>query len=84
MLSEFEPYWRSLYHNRPHRIGGYHDGLQSDARIGPTRKLLLFQIATDDAMHWCWGDVGAYYVFIDMDALKKMDFSQATITLECY
>ncbi|WP_084251847.1 DUF1963 domain-containing protein [Bradyrhizobium sp. AT1] len=84
VLSEFEPHWRSLYHNRPHRIGGYHDGLQSDAQIGPTRKLLLFQIASDDAMHWSWGDAGAYYVFIDMDTLKTMDFSQATITLECY
>lgn len=84
VLAEFEPHWRSLYHNRPHRIGGYHDGLQSDARIGPTRALLLFQIATDDAMHWCWGDVGAYYVFLDIDALKVMDFSQATMTLECY
>jgi hypothetical protein len=84
MLAEFEPYWRRLCDNRPHRIGGYHDGLQSDARIGPARELLLFQIASDDAMHWCWGDVGAYYVFLDVDALKAMDFSKATMTLECY
>ncbi|MHC2335158.1 DUF1963 domain-containing protein [Bradyrhizobium sp. USDA 4454] len=84
VLAEFEPHWRSIYHNRPHRIGGYHDGLQSDARIGPASELLLFQIATDDAMHWCWGDVGAYYVFLEMGALKAMDFSKATMTLECY
>jgi uncharacterized protein YwqG len=84
VLAEFEPHWRSLYHNRPHRMGGYHDGLQSDAQIGPTRELLLFQIATDDAMHWCWGDVGAYYVLLDADALKAMDLSKATMTLECY
>jgi uncharacterized protein YwqG len=84
VLAQYEPYWRTLYDNRPHRIGGYHDGLQSDAKIGPTRELLLFQIATDDAMHWCWGDVGAYYVFLDVDALKAMDLSKATMELECY
>jgi hypothetical protein len=84
VLAQYEPYWRSLYDNRPHRIGGYHDGLQSDAQIGPSRELLLFQIASDDAMHWCWGDVGAYYVFLDIDALKAMDFSKATMTLECH
>src|SRR5262249_34015725 len=51
VLREFEPHWRSLDENRPHRMGGYHDGLQSDAEAGPVRELLLFQIATDSAMH---------------------------------
>ncbi|MDZ4866252.1 MAG: DUF1963 domain-containing protein, partial [Alphaproteobacteria bacterium] len=84
ILAEFEPYWRTLYNNRPHRMGGYHDGLQSDARIGPAKELLLFQIATDDAMNWCWGDAGAYYVFINPDDLKKLDFSGARMDLECH
>ena len=84
VLSEFEPHWRSLYGNMPHRMGGYHDGVQSEARAGPVRELLLFQIVTDDAMHWCWGDAGAYYVFLDPDALKKRDFSRARMTLECH
>lgn len=81
---EFEPHWRSLYGNMPHRMGGYHDGVQSEAQPGPVRELLLFQIVTDDAMHWCWGDAGAYYVFLDPDALKKLDFSRAQMTLECH
>jgi len=84
VLREFEPHWRSLDDNRPHRMGGYHDGLQSDAVAGPVRELLLFQIATDSAMHWCWGDTGAYYVFVDPDALKALNFSSATMILECH
>jgi hypothetical protein len=84
VLSEFEPHWRSLYNNMPHRMGGYHDGVQSEARAGPVRELLLFQIVTDDAMHWCWGDAGAYYVFLDPDALKKLDLARARMTLECH
>lgn len=83
VLSEFEPWWRSLCYNPPHRLGGYHDGVQSEAQAGPARELLLFQIASDDAMHWCWGDDGVYYVFLDPDALKKRDFARARMTLEC-
>jgi uncharacterized protein YwqG len=84
ILASYEASWRRLRSNRPHRIGGYHDGLQSDARIGPTEDLLLFQIASDDAMNWCWGDVGAYYFFIRPQHLEAMDFSQVEITLECH
>jgi hypothetical protein len=83
-LAELEPYWRSLSDNRPHRMGGYHDGVQSDAQPGPVSELLLFQIATDNGMHWCWGDCGAYYVFLAPEALKARDFSKATMVLECY
>jgi len=38
IVAEFEPHWRSLNHNRPHRMGGYHDGLQSDAENRTTSK----------------------------------------------
>ena len=84
VLAEFEPHWRSLHHNRPHRMGGYHDGVQSEARIGPSRELLLIQIASDDAMHWSWGDAGAMYFFLDPDGLEKLNFSSAEMSLECY
>jgi uncharacterized protein YwqG len=63
-------------------MGGLHDGIQSDAKEGPTSSLLLFQIATDDAMHWVWGDAGAYYVFIDTDRLNAGDFSNLDATFE--
>lgn len=80
----YEPHWRTLYNNRPHRMGGYHDGLQSDAVIGPTKDLLLFQIATDDAMNWCWGDGGCYYFYIRPEHLEALDFSGVQIELECH
>jgi hypothetical protein len=82
LVAFMEPHWRSLYANRPHRMGGLHDGIQSEAREGPTNQVLLFQIASDDAMHWCWGDVGAYYVFIDTDRLAAGDFSKLDSTFE--
>jgi hypothetical protein len=77
-----EPHWRALYSNRPHRMGGLHDGIQSEATEGPTRRVLLFQIATDDAMHWCWGDAGAYYIFMDTDRLALGDFSKLDVSFE--
>ena len=80
-----EPAWRTLYNNRPHRMGGYHDGLQSepieDAGFG---KMLLMQIATDDAMDWCWGDAGAYYFWIRPEDLDRHDFSKVEVWLECH
>jgi uncharacterized protein YwqG len=84
LLAVYEPYWRRLEDNMPHRIGGYHDGVQSDAVPGPAKELLLFQIVSDPAMNWCWGDVGAYYVFIAPDDYERGDLSKATMSLECH
>lgn len=75
---------RRLSETRPHRMGGYHDGVQSDATIGPTEHVLLFQLASDEAMHWCWGDVGAYYFYISPADLRRGDFDRASIVLECH
>jgi hypothetical protein len=83
-LPAFEAHWRSLYSNRPHRIGGYHDGLQSDAQPGPQTSLLLIQVATDDAMFFCWGDAGAVYAFIDPAALDRGELGQGELYLECH
>lgn len=84
VISANEPFWRQLVSNRPHRMGGYHDGAQSDAVIGPAKELLLFQIASDDAMHWCWGDIGAYYFWICPKHLVAGDFSGVRVGLECH
>jgi hypothetical protein len=77
-----EPHWRALTDNRPHRIGGFHDGLQSEPEDGPQSEVLLFQIASDEAMHWMWGDAGAYFVFISPRNLAAGRFDQAEIRLE--
>ena len=77
-----EPHWRALTDNRPHRIGGFHDGLQSEPEDGPQPEVLLFQIASDEAMHWMWGDGGAYFFFISPRNLAAGRFDQAEIRLE--
>ncbi len=80
-----EPAWRELYNNRPHRMGGYHDGLQSEPIEDPTfRDLLLLQIASDDAMDWCWGDGGVYFFWIRPENLEACDFTGVEVWLECH
>jgi hypothetical protein len=76
LLERLEPCWRTLTDNRPHRMGGLHDGVQSTADDGPKSEVFLFQIASDDAMQWCWGDLGAIYVTLEVGALTRGDFSR--------
>lgn len=76
--------WRQLYENRPHRLGGYHDGLQSDAQPGPVDMLLLMQFATDYPMHWLWGDCGVVYCFIRPSDLEERAWDRAEFHLECH
>lgn len=82
-IGDLEAAARSLQSNRPHRMGGYHDGVQSDAAERPPTSLLLLQIASDDGMDWCWGDVGAYYFWINPKHLIAEDFSSVEMWLEC-
>ncbi len=69
---------------RPHRMGGYPDPVQSRVTIGPTSWLLLFQLASDAAMQWCWGDLGAFHITISPADLQRGAYGQARIMLECY
>lgn len=84
VVAALEAGWRQLYENRPHRMGGYHDGLQSDAQPGPADKLLLMQFATDYPMHWLWGDCGAVYCFIRPGDLEARAWGRAEFHLECH
>jgi hypothetical protein len=80
-----EPGWRTLYINRPHRMGGYHDGVQSEPIEDPAfGQMLLMQIATDNAMDWCWGDGGVYFFWIRPEHLEACDFSGVEVWLECH
>lgn len=83
-LSVLEPWWRRLHENRPHKIGGFHDGVQSDAGVSSTGHLLLLQLATDDAMQWCWGDAGAIYWFSPLSSLRDGSFDDADCQIECH
>jgi hypothetical protein len=85
VLSKFEPYYRCLVENLPHRMGGYHDvDVQWGKPRGRTEDLLLFQIASDGAMNWWWADVGAYYVVIDKMSLRKGDLSKARLYIDTH
>ncbi len=84
VLSRFEPYWRRLNDNRPHRTGGAFDGVQSEPKGGPTSRVLLLHLASDDAMHWAWADAGIVYFTISTQDLQDGRFENATVTLECY
>lgn len=83
-VAELEAEQRRLYENRPHRMGGYHDGLQTDAQPGPTEQLLLLQFATDYGMHWLWGDCGAVYCYISRENLEAGAWDRAEFHLECH
>lgn len=83
-LAVLEPWWRSLHGNRPHRLGGRHDGVQSVAEAGPTRNALLLQLASDPAMQWNWGDAGALYWFIGTGSLSAGRFGTATCHRESH
>jgi hypothetical protein len=85
VLSKFEPYYRCLVNNLPHRMGGYHDvDVQWSNTTKPTEDLRLFQIASDGAMNWWWADVGAYYVVIDKKSLQKGDLSKARLYIDTH
>ena len=69
---------------RPHRMGGYHDGLESDAEAGPVKGVAAVPDRHRQRHALVLGDTGAYYVFVDPDSLKALNFSSATMILECH
>lgn len=83
-VASFEAFWRALKDNRPHRMGGYHDGLQSDAQPGPVDQLLVMQFAADEGMQWSWGDNGAVYCFMKPSDLEAGAWDRADFQLECH
>lgn len=83
-LSTFEPYYRGLINDLPHRMGGARDAIQPDSDDESARNLLLFQIASDGAMNWWWADVGAYYVYIDRKDFERGDLTKAWLDIETH
>lgn len=84
LVARYEPDWRALDNNRPHRMGGMQDPIQSERVEGPVSRVLLLQFASDDAMQWCWGDSGAYYLWIETARLAENDFSVIDGWMECH
>ncbi len=80
-LQTVEDIARAVNRERPHRMGGLADPLQAD--IGPHDPPLLFQIASDDALNWMWGDVGAIYLSTSLNELAARRFEGEAI-FECH
>jgi uncharacterized protein YwqG len=76
LRAELEPKLRNIYRaTTPHRMGGPRDLLQNWA--DPDDDDLLFQIGSDYAMGWMWGDLGALFVYVSPSYLKVRWFKRA-------
>ena len=76
LRAELEPKLRNIYRaTTPHRMGGPRDLLQNWA--DPDDDDLLFQIGSDYAMGWMWGDLGALFVYLSPSYLKVRWFKRA-------
>lgn len=84
VVEVFEPYWRQLFDNRPHRVGGQFDALQSSPGSGPMPSLLLLHLATDNAMNWAWGDGGIIHFHITPQNLAESSYENTVAVLECH
>ncbi|MEI2429005.1 YwqG family protein [Lysobacter yananisis] len=65
-----------------HKLGGHPQFTQSDPRESGDRRVLLFQLDSDDEM--MWGDSGIANFFIDPDDLARADFSRVSYHWDCY
>lgn len=72
MLKTIEKSAKYIEPGLPHRMGGLPDPIQGGAYEKSDQ--LLFQMASDLALGWMWGDVGALYVTISQGDLRKGRF----------
>jgi uncharacterized protein YwqG len=81
LRAELEPKLRNIYRaTTPHRMGGPRELLQNCA--DPDDDDLLFQIGSDYAMGWMWGDLGALFVYLSPVYLKMRWFKRADARID--
>jgi uncharacterized protein YwqG len=78
-VSRLEEKLRFVCPGLPHRMGGQANPVQGEADVSG---LLLFQIASDLPMGWVWGDVGALYVTVSADHLRRDRFGRVEAWIE--
>lgn len=80
-----------------HQVIGHADWVQSDARVEaekvrrarhgregrPAEWQLIWQIASDDALGFMWGDLGYLYLMAPAEESQRGDFSRCHLTLQC-
>ncbi|WP_430535312.1 YwqG family protein [Listeria rocourtiae] len=67
------------------QLGGYPFFTQEDPRLGEEKEYhdtLLFQLDSDDKI--MWGDMGVGNFFINLEDLKRKDFSNVLYNWDCY
>lgn len=62
---------------------GYADPRVADLEAGAVEWQLLFQVDTDDAAGWMWGDVGMLYFAIRQSDLERRRFDRTWMILQC-
>lgn len=83
LLGEIEARLRFIYGDRPHRMGGQPGRIQPDSGPVPDGAL-LFQMGSDEAMGWSWGDAGALYVTVPQEDLRQGRFDRVRAWIEGY
>lgn len=78
-LDDIERQLRYVEKRLPHRMGGQANPVQGEADITTP---LLFQIASDRAMGWMWGDLGALYVTVSPKDLRRNRFGHVDAWIE--
>lgn len=80
IVAAIEPRLRNLECEGPHKMGGLIDSVYGD----PIQKgqVLLFQVASDAAVGWIWGDLGLIYVSIHPSDLAAGSFDKTHAWLE--
>lgn len=80
IVANLEPRLRHLETDRAHKLGGCIDSYYGD----PLKKghILLFQMASDGATGWIFGDLGLIYVSIDPADLAAGSFENVRAWLE--
>jgi uncharacterized protein YwqG len=83
LRAELEPKLRHVGRSTtPHRMGGPRDLIQY--REDPDDDVLVFQISSDYAMGWMWGDLGALFVYLNPLYLKVRWFKRAHAWIDCH
>ncbi|MCB9383360.1 MAG: DUF1963 domain-containing protein [Bryobacterales bacterium] len=80
LLADLEPRLRNLECERPHKLGGSIDSVYDEPL--EEEHLLLFQLASDAAIGWIWGDLGFLYVSIHPSDLEAGSFDNVKAWLE--
>ncbi|NPV24100.1 DUF1963 domain-containing protein [Bradyrhizobium aeschynomenes] len=83
LRARLEPKLRSISRSTtPHRMGGPRDVLQNSADAADDD--LLFQLGSDDAMGWMWGDMGALLIYLHPSSLKTGRLKRAYAEIDSH